>query len=444
MCAARFVTTSAQPHMIRSTAQQQLSHDDDIASSSGPPEPAGRGDSPSTGTATKRRSRVARDSEPVAFGGTTGMREKENACEGAYAPVLTTCGFGAHLSALPDELLVHVLASLSGLRLRAVLTSWVYEPTSPGAHPSGHCDLFGRTIGHALAAAGACCKAFVFHVHEAATIIADRHRWRLPLVGSAPKHLSKLEQDTKRVQFYIRDGSVWRWMRGSTHCFQFVELWIREVSPGFIGPLLIDPQVRRHCTLELCEFLIRFGVCFPPGHRMAEFKMSLIFRCLFLLMAQPGTQLNSSWLAARVLPLVKEHWMDKTSTRTTPWLHLLLYYIDPHVLRSHGEIFEWLKMSLQKLKALVFIEPDWVYTNESRWAAGLRAWNARYTAQGLDLEDCNIARGAKLKAIVGYGQAGGCFARLPPLSEQDPPAEFWWHRAGGDYFHAIYHDAPRH
>ena len=102
-------------------------------------------------------------------------------------------------------------------------------------------------------------------------------------------------------------------------------------------------------------------------------------------------------------------------------------------------------MSLQKLKALVFIEPDsWVYTNESRWAAGLRAWNARYTAQGLDLEDCNIARDAKLKAIVGYGQAGGCFARLPPLSEQDPPAEFWWHRAGGDYFHAIYHDAPRH
>ena len=220
--------------MIRSTAQQELSHDDDIASSSGPPEPAGRGDSPSTGTATKRRSRVARDSEPVAFGGTTGMREKENACEGADAPVLTTCGFGADLSALPDELLVHVLASLSGLRLRAVLTSWVNDPTAPGAHPSGHCDLFGRTIGHALAAAGACCKAFVFHVHEAATIIADRHRWRLPLVGSAPKHLSKLEQDTKRVQFHIRDGSVWRWM--GTQFGHFLHLWTTEVSPGFIGP----------------------------------------------------------------------------------------------------------------------------------------------------------------------------------------------------------------
>ena len=93
----------------------------------------------------------------------------------------------------------------------------------------------------------------------------------------------------------------------------------------------------------------------------------------------------------------------------------------------------------------MFTEPaGFVYTNESRWAAGLRAWNARYTAQGLDLEDCNIARDAKLKAIVGYGQAGGCFARLPPLSEQDPRAEFWWHRAGCDYFHAIYHDAPRH
>ena len=174
------------------------------------------------------------------------MHEKENACEGADAPVLTTCGFGAHLSALPDELLVHVLASLSGLRLRAVLTSWVSTPTSPGAQNAGHCDLLGLTIGHALAAAGACCKAFAFHVHEAATIIADRHRWRLPLVGSAPKHLSKLEQDTKRVQFYIRDKSVWRWMRAPTQC---IELWTREVSPGFIGPLLIDPQVRRHCTL---------------------------------------------------------------------------------------------------------------------------------------------------------------------------------------------------
>ena len=437
--------------MIRSTAQQELSHDDDIASSSGPPEPAGRGDSPSTGTATKRRSRVARDSEPVAFGGTTGMREKENACEGADAPVLTTCGFGADLSALPDELLVHVLASLSGLRLRAVLTSWVNDPTAPGAHPSGHCDLFGRTIGHALAAAGACCKAFAFHVREAATIIADRHRWRLPLVGSAPKHLSKLEQDTKRVQFPIRDGSVcMRWM--GKQLGEFLHLWTTEVSPGFIGPLLIDPQVRRHCNLEFGEFLIRFSMRFDPDHPNHDFRMAWVFQALFLLMAQPGTQLNSSWLAARVLPLVKEHWMDKTRTQKTTWLHLLLYYIDPHVLRSHGEIFEWLKMSLQKMRARVFTGPalnganGWVYTNESRWAAGLRAWNARYTAQGLDLEDCNIARDAKLKAIVGYGQAGGCFARLPgpPLSEQDPPAEFWWRRAGCDYFHAIYHNAPRH
>ena len=428
--------------MIRSTAQQELSHDDDIASSSGPPEPAGRGDSPSTGTATKRRSRVARDSEPVAFGGTTGMREKENACEGADAPVLTTCGFGAHLSALPDELLVHVLASLSGLRLRAVLTSWVHNPTSPGAQISGHCDLFGLTIGHALAAAGACCKAFAFHVQEAATIIADRHRWRLPLVGSAPKHLSKLEQDTKRVQFYIRDKSVWRWKRAP---IQFIDLWTTEVSPGFIGPLLIDPQVRRHCNLEFGEFLIRFSMRFDPDHPDHDFRMAWVFRALFLLMAQPGTQLNSSWLAARVLPLVKEH-MDNTWTLKKPKLLKLLYYIDPHVLRSHREIFEWLKMSLQKMKARVFTEPrgsEFVYTNESRWAAGLRAWNERCEAQGLKLEDCNIARDAKLKAMVGYGQAGGCFARLP-LSEQDPPAESWWTRGGCDYFHAIYHDPPRH
>ena len=132
---------------------------------------------------------------PVAPGVAPCLRSGHD-CESGDAPVLMTGGFGnAHLLALPIELLVQVLASLSGLRLRAIL--WQQPKTSPEAHPSGHCDLYGLTIGHALAAAGACCKAFAVPVHEAATIIAGGHGWRLPVVGSAPKHLSKLEQDTR-------------------------------------------------------------------------------------------------------------------------------------------------------------------------------------------------------------------------------------------------------
>ena len=70
---------------------------------------------------------------------------------------------------LPDDLLVLVLASLPAQ----------------------------ITVGEALARAGACCKTFRTCVHEAATVIAGRHSWRLPSVGNTPmQHLSKLEPMT--------------------------------------------------------------------------------------------------------------------------------------------------------------------------------------------------------------------------------------------------------
>ena len=70
---------------------------------------------------------------------------------------------------LPDDLLVLVLASLPAQ----------------------------ITVGEALARAGACCKTFRTCVHEAATVIAGRHGWRLPSVGNTPmQHLSKLEPMT--------------------------------------------------------------------------------------------------------------------------------------------------------------------------------------------------------------------------------------------------------
>ena len=70
---------------------------------------------------------------------------------------------------LPDDLLVLVLASLPAQ----------------------------ITVGEALARAGACCKTFRTCAHEAATVIAGRHGWRLPSVGNTPmQHLSKLEPMT--------------------------------------------------------------------------------------------------------------------------------------------------------------------------------------------------------------------------------------------------------
>ena len=400
---------------------------------------------------------------PVAPGVAPCLRSGHD-CESGDAPVIMTGGFGhaqCHLLALPVELLVQVLASLSRLRLRAVF--WQQPKTSPEAHdPPGQCDLYGFTIGHALAAAGACCKAFAVCVHEAATIIAGGHGWRLPVVGYAPMHLSKLEQDTKRVQFYLRaqNKSVVQLSHTtesvvSTARVQFFDLWTTEASPGFIGALFIDPQVKRQYTLELGDYLMRIGNSVRSDHRFCDEKITWVCVQLARLMAQAGTPLNSSWLAACVFPLVKEHmvgrwppgyWEFPSEVRKKASLVRLLGYITPSMLRSHQEVFEWLQTSLKGMQARVIVGPDseWKYTNVSIWEAGRRAWNERCEAQRLKLQECD--KDTKLEAMVGCGQASGCFARLP-LSGLDPPLDFWSTRDGCDYFtcdyfHAIYHDPP--
>ena len=289
---------------------------------------------------------------PVAPGVAPCLRSGHD-CESGDAPVLLMTGcFGhAHFLALPNDLLVKILALLSGLRLRAVL--WKQPKTSPAAHPAGHCDLYGLTIGHALAAAGACCKAFAACVHEAATIVADGHGWRLPVVGGAPMHLSKLEQDTQRVRFFLRDRSVPCWSIAQN---QFFVSWALEIPPGFIGALLIDPQVRLQHTLELGEFLINMGMGVRSDHTFYEPKITLVFELLSRLMAQASTPLNASWLAARVFPLVKEHMVGtpfglpayQAEKLKKASMVRLLGYIEPSVLRSHREVFGWLKTELNR------------------------------------------------------------------------------------------------
>ena len=102
-----------------------------------------------------------------------------------YAPNDRGC---THILALPAEMLVLILASKplrAAFYARHLGRDWVLEQL---------------TIGQALARAGTCCKAFAICVREAATIVAGRNSWLLPVAGSTPMlRLSKLEDDTKRV-----------------------------------------------------------------------------------------------------------------------------------------------------------------------------------------------------------------------------------------------------
>ena len=150
------------------------------------------------------------------------------------------------------------------------------------------------TLGQALAEAGMCCKAFAICVREAATIVADRHGWCLLEVGSSPmRHLSKLEQDTARVRYYLQLFPFW-----TSSQIQFVDVWTEEVSPGFIGALFIDPQVRQQHTLELGKLLIKIGIGAGSNgpRRLWDIKIAKVFHQLVQLMAQPGTPLTASWL----------------------------------------------------------------------------------------------------------------------------------------------------
>ena len=216
---------------------------------------------------------------------------------------------GTHLLALPDEVLVLVLVNVNA-----------------------------RRAGRVLANAGACCKAFASIVDEAATVLAGHHGWRLESLagGGMPilRHLSKLAQDTRRVQYKLRQqpvlvdsasrpeptllgptllGPPYRPTIHGSGRFRhlaFVDLWVTEMSRGFIGPLLIDAQVRRQHTLELGAYLIKLAMDSrgdPVG------KMLQVCAQLEGMMMQPDSPLDASWLAAhvRVPPVILLHSLEK-------------------------------------------------------------------------------------------------------------------------------------
>ena len=343
---------------------------------------------------------------------------------------------------LPDDLLALILASRRG---RARI--WHAEQAK-----------WSRPItkGHALARAGACCHVFATCARVAAKIVAGRHGWcLLPVAGSTPmQHLSKLEHDTKLVR------SILCQMNERARPLPNVMLWVEEVPLGFNGALSIDGrcsvcdaqgralsidgQVRWQHTLELGKLLILLPMRVGSDDPERDMKVAEFVEQLSRLMTQPNTQLDASWLAACVFPLVELHMaIENRGNRpfgrhqyTRARLVTLLGFLEPSVLRSHPETFEWLRTTMKMCR---FRHPTdlWAHKpNETVWSVGLAAWNERCEAQGLG-EGCDPeTRAAKLEAILHCG-VRGCFVRLSALGT--PVDHEWLSRVGWEVFPAVYH-----
>ena len=293
----------------------------------------------------------------------------------------------------------------------------------------------------------------------AATIVAGRNGWLLPVAGSTPMlRLSKLEDDTKWVHSILRDDVSW-WSattigydwdppgRTADRLLEFVDTWSQEVSRGFVGPFVIDPQVRRQHTIELGGLLIELAMVVCACDRRRGMKIYKLVRSLIRIMMQPDTPLNASWLAPRVVPLVKKHmdingdmvagYEDKYLRRARVSMINLLGYLEPHMLRRDIETLGWLHRSLKQMFRREFTGDGWVNSSETMWNAGLKAWNERCEAQGLELGGRgNAPRDAKLDAMMD-SQVRGCFVSLSALGT---PLSNVWSTTSTDIFHAVYHD----
>ena len=316
--------------------------------------------------------------------------------------------------------------------------------------------------------AGACCKAFAACVREASAVIAARHGWRLPPDGIAlMRHLSKVVQDTKWVRSILRDDSSFWWSAGidsesASRLLEFVSCWNQEASLGFVGPLLIYPEVRRRHIPELSGLLIELATSVCKGDPDRDAKVTSFLRPLVGIMAQPGTPLDTLWLAPRVSLLVKKHmkfngvfggsYETGCVHRTQIVLLDLVGFLEPHVLRSDPETYTWLMNTLQirpKTRlttsggVLYTVENGVVNPNDTMWNTGLVAWNERCEAQRLQLGSRgDEGHDVNLEAILDK-QVRGCFASCsalgtPPWSSKDS----WRSVKSQDIFHAVYHDSP--
>ena len=118
----------------------------------------------------------------------------------------------------------------------------------------------------------------------------------------------------------------------------------------------------------------------------------------------------------------------------------LLCFLEPSVLRSHPETFEWVQKLLKKCTPP--IQPAGMAAHETMWSAGLKAWNERCEAQGLG-EGCDTeTRESKLNAMLHSG-VRGCFVRLSalgtPVGYLGSGYKWTSERLGHDVFPAVYH-----
>ena len=260
------------------------------------------------------------------------------------------------------------------------------------AHPNTLvpcCTAREGTVGKALALAGACCKAFARCVTEAATVAAGHHGWRLPLAGSCTpvRHLSMLELDTMRVRFCVRAMS-----RRSEPYAAFLDFWIADLVLALSAPCLnVDAQVRRQQTLELGALLFRAAM---DAWRWCPGQCSL----LHVLMSCPGTPLDASWLASRVIPYLKDPVLDvctedlvhrrKVVTHRQRVVERLSQLKLP-VLQDHPEITEWLQQNTDvKRPSLLQVHLSWVYA-----PARARRAARRYKPGGDDALDMHVRAG---------------------------------------------------
>ena len=193
-------------------------------------------------------------------------------------------------------------------------------------------------------------------------------------------------------------------------------------------------------------------------------------------MAQPGTPLDTLWLAPRVSLLVKKHmtfngvfggsYETLFVTLTQIVLLDLVGFLEPHVLRSDPETYIWLIATLQILPKRRLTASGGIFTvenglvNDTMWNTGLVAWNERCEAQRLQLRSSgDEGHDENLEAILNK-QIRGCFVscggpnaqQLQPDQTADdvfmgssPPGwsdGSWWSVASHEIYHAVYHDSP--
>jgi len=180
------------------------------------------------------------------------------------------------------------------------------------------------------------------------------------------RHLSKLEQDTMRVRFCVRAMSPKT--RRSEPYTAFLDFWIADLVLALSAPSLdIDAQVRRQQTLELGALLFRAAM---DAWRWCPDQCTQ----LLALMACPGTPLDASWLAARVIPYLERPSIPKGQAVVHRQRVVeLLSQLKPRVLQDHPAIMEWLQLNTDvKRPSLLDVHLSWISAPQrAHWGLGV-------------------------------------------------------------------------